>query len=173
MQNSYNNHPQQGAGFFVRLAAFIIDNICIGIVLLMMRFTSTSFFNSLGYDVKNAKILFEYTIVDIFLYLVLVLYFIVITYCTGTTIGKKLLNLQVVHVTGTKLSWFTVIYRETVGRFLSGLFMSIGYILIGIDKENRALHDFLSDTRVVYTIPKMIVVQAPNPVVESENINEA
>ena len=41
-------------------------------------------------------------------------------------------------------------YRETIGKFLSGVIMNIGYIIAGIDSEKRALHDILCDTRVIY-----------------------
>lgn len=62
--------------------------------------------------------LFSYTIKDIYLYLGGVLYYILLTYYTGTTLGKKLMNLRVVAETGEKLTLFNVIYRETIGRFL-------------------------------------------------------
>ena len=45
---------------------------------------------------------------------------------------------------------FDVVYRETIGKFLSGVIMNIGYIIAGIDSEKRALHDILCDTRVIY-----------------------
>ena len=51
---------------------------------------------------------------------------------------------------GEKLRLFDVVYRETIGKFLSGVIMNIGYIIAGIDSEKRALHDILCDTRVIY-----------------------
>jgi len=173
MQRYYSNPPQV-AGFFVRLAAFAIDNICMMMVLLIIRISVMLFFRGLGQDANGLKVVFEYSLMDICLYLGLVLYFILVTYCTGgRTIGKRLLNLQVVNTAGTKLSLFTVIYRETIGRFLSGLFLSIGYIIIGVDKEKRALHDFICDTRVIYTIPSPIIVQEATVLGESEISHEA
>mgnify|MGYP001129076922 FL=1 len=74
----------------------------------------------------------------------------ILTYGTGATLGKRAMGLRVVNVNGEKLSLFNLIYRETVGRFLSGLFMCIGYIMIGIDRQKRGLHDVLGDTRVIY-----------------------
>ena len=163
MQTSYNNTQLQFAGFFVRFAAFLIDTICVGIVLVLMRWTITSFFSMVDIDVAGTAILFEYSFLDISIYLLQALYFVVCTYLTGTTLGKKMFNLRVVHVTGEKVSLFSVIYRETIGRFLSGLFWSLGYIVVGIDKEKRGIHDFLGDTRVVYTMKFAPVAQ---PVLE-------
>ena len=51
---------------------------------------------------------------------------------------------------GEKLRLFDVVYRETIGKFLSGVIMNIGYIIAGIDSVKRALHDILCDTRVIY-----------------------
>ncbi|MFR4625420.1 MAG: RDD family protein [Dorea formicigenerans] len=79
------------------------------------------------------------------------MYFALLTWCTGTTIGKRLMNLRVVPADGNeKLSFVDVLYRETVGRFLCGISIWIGYIIVGIDKEKRGFHDMLCDTRVVY-----------------------
>ena len=80
-----------------------------------------------------------------------VTYFVLFTYYTGTTLGKKAMNLRVVNEDGSqKLNLIDVIYRETVGRFLCGLSVGIGYIMAGVDREKRGLHDMLCDTRVIY-----------------------
>ena len=61
------------------------------------------------------------------------------------------MNLRVISANDQKkLTFLNILYRETIGRFLSGFIFGIGYILIGIDKEKRGLHDILCDTRVIY-----------------------
>lgn len=97
------------------------------------------------------NVLFHYSLKDIVLYIFKVMYFALLTWCTGTTIGKRLMNLRVVPADrNEKLSFVDVLYRETVGRFLCGISIWIGYIIVGIDKEKRGFHDMLCDTRVVY-----------------------
>ena len=91
-----------------------------------------------------------YTINYICLFLGRVWYYILLTYYTGTTLGKKLMNLRVVAETGEKLTLFNVIYRETIGRFLCSFFGGIGYIMAGIDGQKRGLHDMICGTRVIY-----------------------
>ena len=75
------------------------------------------------------------------------------------------MNLRVVSAHHKKLTFLNVLYRETIGRFLSNFILGIGYILIGIDKEKRGLHDILSDTRVIYgkKIKVYPVYQRPVP----------
>lgn len=144
MQNNYDKQIVFG-GFFARLSAYIIDSVIVWGALLFIKIPlHFVFFHIDGY------ILFHYTLQDIVLYLCGVSYFIVFTYCTGATLGKRAMNLQVVNADGGRLSLFNIIYRETIGRFLSGFCMGIGYLLVGIDKEKRGIQDMLGDTRVIY-----------------------
>ena len=101
--------------------------------------------------ILGGNVLFHYSLKDIVLYIFKVMYFILLTWCTGTTVGKRLMNLRVVPADRSqKLTFVDVLYRETVGRFLCGISIWIGYIVIGVDKEKRGFHDMLCDTRVVY-----------------------
>ena len=148
MQN--NTDTQVYAGFFVRLAAYIIDWMIVGTVLLAVKLpiwitTWTSPDNFLVRD-----FIFEYSVKDILVYVLGVTYFILLTYFTGATLGKRALRLRVVSSEDRKMTFFEVAYRETVGRFLSKIIIFIGYFMIGPDSKKRALHDRLADTRVVY-----------------------
>ncbi|OOM81980.1 RDD family protein [Clostridium puniceum] len=145
------------AGFFVRLSAYIIDCIIVGIALLIIRIPKF-FIYMMNPDVFFLKpILFEFSIFDVVIYLCGLTYFVLMTYYCGGTLGKKLFKLKVCKATHEKLSLFTIIYRESIGRYLSGLILFIGYIMIGLDSKKRALHDMLSDTLVVYNIESIYV----------------
>ena len=124
MQNSYNKagEPAVCAGFFVRMAAHLIDMLIVGGILLFARIPLALLSLFLPTELLEYRVLFSYTIKDIYLYLGGVLYYILLTYYTGTTLGKKLMNLRVVSETGEKLTLFNVIYRETIGRFLCSFF---------------------------------------------------
>ena len=149
MQN--HSKEYEYAGFWVRLAAYTIDMIIVTAGLLIVRLIFIGINAALTGTVLEGGILFHYTLKDIALYLLQVVYFILFTYYTGTTLGKKVMNLCVVRVgEDEKLDLLTVIYRETIGRFLCGFMLCIGYILAGLDKEKRGLHDIICDTRVIY-----------------------
>lgn len=151
MQNSYSSETAVYAGFWVRLAAYTIDHAVLLVPLFIVRLMLSGVLSIFEGTFLTGKILFQYTLTDIILYLFQVLYFIACTYMTGTTLGKKLLNLRVISTNeDEKLSLTDVFYRETIGRFLCGLSMSIGYILVGLDSQKRGFHDMLSDTRVIY-----------------------
>lgn len=156
MQNNYNNrnlicNDVAYAGFWVRLAAYFLDSVVVFLMLLIVRLALSGIMSVVRGTVLGGNILFHYTLKDIVLYLGQVMYFILCTRYTGTTIGKKAMNLRVVNADGSpELDMMTVVYRETVGRFLCSLPMYIGYFMTGLDKEKRGIHDMLCDTRVVY-----------------------
>jgi len=157
MQSSYSSRSSESfgdydyAGFWVRLAAYMLDSIIVFFALLAVRLVMSGFMAAVKGTPLGGNILFQYDLRDIVLYGAEALYFILCTYYTGTTLGKRAMNLRVIHAGGEeKLGLLTVIYRETVGRFLSGVIMGIGYFMIGIDKEKRGIHDILCDTRVIY-----------------------
>ena len=166
MQNSYSSRDTEYAGFWVRLAAYVIDSIIVFFGLLFVRQFLSGIMSVLSDTWIGGNILFHYTLKDILLYGFQVLYFILCTYLTGTTLGKRAMNLRVVSADGQKLTILNVVYRETIGRFLCSLSVGIGYIIAGVDREKRGLHDILCDTRVIYAkrvkvIPGYPRYQAP------------
>lgn len=159
MQN--NTDSQVYAGFFVRLSAYLIDWIIVGVVLLIIRIPVwiASFGGVADFVLKD--FIFQYSVYDIVLYLLKVAYFVLLTYFTGSTLGKKLLQIRVISTENRKPTFFEIVFRESVGKFLSALVLYVGYIMIGADKKKRGLHDILSDTYVVYYHQKTVAVPAP------------
>ena len=150
-----------------------------GLLIVRLIFAGISLAG--GGAITGTDILFHYSLKDIVLYALKVLYFIAFTYLTGTTLGKKAMNLRVVSKNPEeKLTLFNVVYRETVGRFLCSLPVNIGYIVAGIDSEKRGFHDLLCDTRVVYqkkikawmAQPGTVVPECEKPNVEEQKPQE-
>lgn len=148
MQNRESSNIFYG-GFFARMAAAWTDALLVSCVLIFLRIPAWTMAGSGNFLYQ--PILFQFTPWDIFLYLLGRTYYVLLTYGTGATFGKKLFSLRVVSADGEKLRLFDVLYRETLGKYLSGVFLGIGYLMAGADREKRALHDMLCDTRVVYT----------------------
>ncbi len=175
------------AGFWVRLAAFLLDHIIVFFILLAARLVLIPVTSLTKGTFLEGNILFQYSLKDILLYAVQVLYFILCTYYTGSTLGKKALNLRVESAAkGQELRLIDVVYRETVGRFLCSISIGIGYLLVALDKEKRGIHDMLSDTRVIYAkrvkiypfyaVPKPVAVGGnvpPRGLVKPVSDNEA
>lgn len=159
----------------------MIDSVVVFAGLLIVRLIFAGISLAGGGAITGMDILFHYSLKDIVLYALKVLYFIAFTYLTGTTLGKKAMNLRVVSKNPEeKLTLFNVVYRETVGRFLCSLPVNIGYIVAGIDSEKRGFHDLLCDTRVVYqkkikawmAQPGTVVPECEKPNVEEQKPQE-
>ena len=142
---------KNGAGFFIRLAAYLIDAMIVGAVLLVVGTPVWFMQLSMGDHAIFKNILFEYNIFDILKYLLVSAYFIVTTYTSERTIGKMLMKIRVKSEISEKLTFSQVVFREVIGKYLSGI-LYIGYIMIGITDKKKGLHDKLADTRVVYEV---------------------
>lgn len=141
------------AGFWIRFAAYLIDFFIVMFALGIIGAFMEPVMKLLKDTPLSGKILFQYTLIDILDYILTMVYFVVLTYFTGATLGKKALNLKVVSVEKDgKLKLFNVIYRETIGRYFSDLFGGIGYLAVVFNDEKKAIHDMLGDTKVVKVI---------------------
>lgn len=172
MQNSQSvtENPDY-AGFWVRFAAYAIDSAVVFAGLLIVRLIFAGISLAGGGAITRTDILFHYSLKDMVLYGLKVLYFITFTYLTGTTLGKKAMNLRVISKDPKeKLTLLNVVYRETVGRFLCSLPVNIGYVVAGIDSEKRGFHDMLCDTRVVYQKKIKLQTSEGEPAKMQENV---
>jgi uncharacterized RDD family membrane protein YckC len=68
---------------------------------------------------------------------------------TGRTIGKGLTGLRVVRSDGTAPT-ARVVFVRTIARPLSLVLFGIGFLLIPVRRDHRALHDLIAGTAVVY-----------------------
>lgn len=128
----------------------MIDFVIVSIVLSVINAFLGSIMLLFEDTPLGGAILFQYTLTDIVDYILTVTYFILMTYFQGATLGKKVLRLKVVSIKGNgKLTALDVIYRETIGRYLSDIFLGIGYLTIAFTDEKKAIHDMLCGTRVI------------------------
>ena len=157
------------AGFFVRANAFIIDNLILSVVgaifLYIMSLAGMLDLNAVSEIVNQyidnpgstdlvSKALdlpgmsTFFTIWSV----VQAIYFIVFHAVWGATPGKKLLRIHVEMANGEKLSWAFSIFRFVASIVTQAtlIFYGLGYLIVLIDPQKRALHDYLAKTRVVH-----------------------
>lgn len=137
------------AGFFPRMIAFGVDSLLAFLVGLLFKLLPLVVEGMGVYD-PTQPLLFTFSAYDIIAYVGATLYFVLLTYFKGATIGKRLMNLKVVTLS-TRGKFFDILFRETIGRYLSSI-LCIGYVVGGFDIERRCFHDSLADTRVVYNV---------------------
>ena len=117
-------------GFWIRLAAVLIDSILVLILVALL----SRIFGGPGIFIA---------------YVFGLLYYVLLTTLQGQTLGKMLLGIQVVDSRGNIPRIGTVLLREVVGKFISGLLFNLGYIWVAWDREKRAWHDHIAGTFVI------------------------
>lgn len=131
----------------MRLIAFAIDSLLAAIAVAIVKLP-LSFMALAGVSALNANLIFQYSLMDVIKYVGVAAYFVLLTYYTHATPGKMLMKLQVV-TEEDSWNFINILYRETIGRFLSGIF-DIGYFAIMVHSKKQGFHDMLCNTYVVY-----------------------
>lgn len=130
--------PLKYAGFWIRLVALMADSLIIIIPIGIIKFLFALIIPGIV------------GITGLFLPWI---YFILMTHYKGATLGKMLVGITVKSDDLKNLSIGKIILRETVGRFVSGITLCIGYIMAGFTQKKQGLHDYISHSVVVYKDP--------------------
>lgn len=73
----------------------------------------------------------------------------------GQTLGKMIMKIKVIKEdTGEIPGYTTAFLRETVGKFVSGIVLGIGYFVAYKDPKKQAWHDKIAHTIVIKTNPQ-------------------
>ena len=121
-------------GFWIRLAAAVIDGILLAIVNFVVGLALGLGENPMTF-VVNLAINWTYHVVFIA--------------TKGQTLGKMALGIQVVDRQGNTPGIGAALLRETIGKFLSTIALLLGYLWVAWDKEKRGWHDHIAGTYVV------------------------
>ncbi len=116
------------AGFWIRLAALLIDAILVFFIANLLRTRGNSAL------------------------LLLAVYAAAMWRLRGTTIGGIICGLKVVRLDDRPLDWTTAVVR-TLGCFLSAVVAGLGFFWVAIDGEKQSWHDKVAGTTVV-RVPK-------------------
>ncbi|NBI28371.1 RDD family protein [Chengkuizengella marina] len=129
---------QSPAGFWIRLAASILDSIFIAIFFTFI----------FGYIIGFGDLS---QILDV-LYLIIVP---VVWY--GYTIGKRICNIRIVKMNGENVGLGTMLLRHLVAGFVYVLTLGIALIvsifMVALREDKRSVHDFIAGTYVTYEKP--------------------
>lgn len=159
------------AGFFVRAFAFFTDNIILSILgALLLYLMGLAGLVDLNAATEIAKQYVEnptsmelvskalelpgmsqfFTILSA----LHAIYFIVFHAVWAATPGKKMLHIHVEMADGEKLSWTFSVFRFIASILTQATlvfnFYGLGYLIVLVDPQKRALHDFIARTRVVH-----------------------
>ncbi len=121
---------QDYMGFWIRLAAQILDGIIVGVAFTIV--------GVLGTFVPILSILI----------LPLTIY-VIYKHLKCQTLGRRLVGIEVVDELGERISFWRGALREIIGKFVSGIVILLGYIWVAFDHRKQGWHDKIAGTYVV------------------------
>jgi uncharacterized RDD family membrane protein YckC len=149
-------------GFWLRLVAYFIDGLILGIPFMLVVIVLIFMFGGFGLMMRrravdpNAAAAIAGPMVLVFLFMMLVFLGLNWLYFAGmesserqATFGKAAMSLQVTDLDGRRLS-----FGHATGRFFSKIItglipLGIGYIMAGFTEKKQALHDMIAGTLVL------------------------
>lgn len=69
---------------------------------------------------------------------------------TGQSLGKMIAGLRIVRTDGSEPSIGSLLFRQTIGYFVTLLTFGLGFLFSVFSGKGRALHDHLSGSQVVF-----------------------
>jgi uncharacterized RDD family membrane protein YckC len=146
------------AGFWLRLVAWFIDAILLGVVgnILMLIFgLGTGDWRHLvmsGGQPRPEDIALLMGMMFRIMFISIILHWLYYAFLESSTwqgtLGKKALGLYVTDLSGMRIS-----FGRATGRFfariISGLTLGIGYLMVAFTEKKQALHDMIAGTLVL------------------------
>jgi uncharacterized RDD family membrane protein YckC len=164
---------QHYGGFWIRLVAYFVDGLIIGIPMIIIIAIAVSVFGAFGglAALKNmpsnpdpeqintqlipmlGAIIGAYAVFILGAIVISWLYFAMMESSERqATFGKAMFNMRVTDANGNRLS-----FGHASGRYFSKIITGmvpffIGYIMAGFTQKKQALHDFIAGTVVIKTM---------------------
>jgi len=137
------------AGFWIRLAAKIIDGMAVGfaslIILLPLQFAFMASTQMQG----PGEVMVYSAFSNLLQFGITAAYGTFFLGKFQATPGKMACGLRVVRPAGENLTYLRS-FGRCLAEVISYIIIAIGYIIAAFDSEKRTLHDRICDTRVVY-----------------------
>jgi uncharacterized RDD family membrane protein YckC len=135
-------------GFWIRFAAKFLDGIIMSVVNTAVSFIATALGVAAAQAGSPEAALGLQMIVIVIQLCLRIAYDTFFVGKFGATPGKMACKLQVVRSDGSKLTYGRALGRH-FGEWVTGLTLTVGYIIAAFDDEKRTLHDRICDTRVI------------------------
>jgi uncharacterized RDD family membrane protein YckC len=133
------------AGFWMRVVATLLD----GMIVFLLQFVLGFLLATAGIAMSNSGPEEVSGLVMLFGYILSFAYYIVFTGHGGQTPGKMALRIKVIRRDGSNIGYKRAAFREVVGKFISGIILCIGYLMVAFDEQKQGLHDRMADTYVI------------------------
>jgi uncharacterized RDD family membrane protein YckC len=130
------------AGFWIRAAAIVIDGVIIALVQRSFILVGRLMYGLTGADVWSVS-----SLIGGFTLVFTAAYTTVLHATAGQTIGKLALGIRVVGLDGERLTVGQAFLRW-LGYAVSFATLGLGFLMAGLRRDKRALHDLIAGTAV-------------------------
>ena len=130
------------AGFWIRAVALLIDGLVCALVRLSLDVVAGRMW---GREIDGSA--FLQPMLGLFTLLFTALYTAVLHALDGQTLGKLVVGVRVVDVAGGRLPFGAALLRW-LALFVSSMPLGMGFIMAGLRRDKRALHDLIAGSRV-------------------------
>ncbi|OLB99262.1 MAG: hypothetical protein AUH30_05645 [Candidatus Rokubacteria bacterium 13_1_40CM_68_15] len=151
------------AGFWIRGAALVVDFVIFYLAEHSFRYAAYRWWGDdvRDLDTGDASLLVR-ILADVFTLVFAGLYTTVLHAMGGQTVGKMLLGVRVVDADGAPLPLGAALLRY-FAYFVSAAPLMMGFIMAGLRRDKRALHDLIAGSRVDRVQARPRVRAAPPP----------
>ncbi|ALF09488.1 RDD family protein [Parageobacillus thermoglucosidasius] len=129
------------AGFWKRLAAYLLDGLIVGVPIALIGYVITNSWEN-NWFTSAANIVYSIVVPAVW---------------SGYTVGKKLLGVRIAKVNGGKVGIGTMFLRSVVGGLVYvatfGVALVISAIMVAAREDKRSIHDFIAGTYVTTEKP--------------------
>jgi uncharacterized RDD family membrane protein YckC len=150
-QEYYPLQDVEYAGFFIRVLAYIMDQVMVWLTLIMLGLVGYIAIETgaylLGFSSEELRLMLTPLIFSCCLATYGIYYTFYHGYY-GQTLGKILLGLKVTRTNGEELS-YSVAFKRWLGYFASSFFFGFGFLMPIFTQRRQALHDKIADTVVI------------------------
>ena len=137
------------AGFWGRVVATLVD----ALILLVVQVILTVLLGVVTAGVSNGMnergIMALSLVYSLFGTILSMAYYVFFTGYCGQTPGKMAVRVKVVRTDGADIGYGRAFFREVLGKFVSGVLLGIGYLMVAFDSQKQGLHDKIANTYVI------------------------
>ncbi len=136
--------PISYAGFWLRVAASLVDGFIVNLIFAFLGFLYFWFFAKNNPSLANGT----QTVMGILYFIMWIAYFPFMESRGGATFGKKIVGIKVLNANGEPVGFLRSLGRN-LAKIISALILMIGFIMAGFTKKKQGLHDIIASCVVV------------------------
>jgi len=137
------------AGFWGRVVATLVDAVILlviqGILTVLLGVVTAGFSNG----INERGVMALSLVYSLFGTILSMAYYVFFTGYCGQTPGKMAIRVKVIRTDGADIGYGRAFFREVLGKFVSGVLLGIGYLMVAFDSQKQGLHDKIANTYVI------------------------